>query len=56
MNRVLKILVGLVVAVAVVWLLFNYVFPWVDRTLLEDPTLEAGPAPADIQAHAPAAA
>jgi hypothetical protein len=53
MNRVLKVLIALVLAAAVVWLLFNYVFPWVDRNLIADPTLEA--APADMQAFASAA-
>ena len=41
MNRMLKVLIGLVLAVVVVWLLFTIVFPWVDRTLITDPTLEA---------------
>ena len=48
MNRFVKILIGLVVAVAVVWLLFTVVFPWVDRTLITDPTLDAAPARVDI--------
>ena len=48
MNRVLKVLIGIVVAVAVVFVLFEFVFPWVDRTLITDPTLEAAPATADI--------
>lgn len=52
MNRVLKILIGLVVAVAVVWLLFEHVFPWVDRNLTEDPTLETAPAPVEALAAA----
>lgn len=41
MNRLLKVLLFLVVAVVVVFLLFRIVFPWVDRTLITDPTLEA---------------
>lgn len=41
MNRLLKVLIFLVLAVAVVALLFTVVFPWVDRTLITDPTLEA---------------
>ena len=41
MNKLVKVLIGLVVAVAVVWILFTYVFPWVDRNLITDPTLEA---------------
>lgn len=41
MTKPLKVLLFLVVAVAVVFLLFTLVFPWVDRTLITDPTLEA---------------
>lgn len=41
MNRLLKVLLFLVVAAVVVFLLFTIVFPWVDRTLITDPTLEA---------------
>lgn len=44
MKRPLKILIGLIAAVAIVWLLFTIVFPWVDRTLITDPTLESAPA------------
>jgi hypothetical protein len=51
MNRVGKVAVGLVVAVAVVWLLFNYVFPWVD-TKLADPSLDAAPATLDLHTSA----
>ena len=41
MNRVVKVLVFLVAFAAFVALLFTVVFPWVDRTLITDPTLEA---------------
>ena len=41
MNKLVKVLIGLIVAAAVVWILFTYVFPWVDRNLITDPTLEA---------------
>lgn len=41
MSRPVKIVVGVVLAAAVVWLLFTVVFPWVDRTLVSDPTLES---------------
>ena len=41
MNRLFKVLLFIVVAIAVVALLFTVVFPWVDRTLITDPTLEA---------------
>lgn len=41
MSRPLKIVLAIVLAVVVVWVLFNYVFPWVDRTLITDPTLDA---------------
>jgi MFS-type transporter involved in bile tolerance (Atg22 family) len=41
MSRLLKVLLFVVVAIAVVALLFTVVFPWVDRTLITDPTLEA---------------
>jgi len=53
MNRPLKVLITLVVAVVVVWLLFSYVFPWVDRNLIADPTLESAPRP--VQQHPTAA-
>lgn len=38
MNRAVKIVLAVVLALAVVALLFTVVFPWVDR-LLADPTL-----------------
>ncbi len=38
MRRALKILLLVVVAAAVVWLLFTVVFPWVELRM-EDPTL-----------------
>lgn len=41
MRRLGKVLLFLVIAAAVVVLLFTVVFPWVDRTLITDPTLEA---------------
>lgn len=44
MNRAVKVVVGIVVAAAVVWLLFTIVFPWFDRTFITDPTLESAPA------------
>ncbi len=40
MNRAVKIVLAVVLALAVVALLFTVVFPWVDR-LLADPTLGA---------------
>lgn len=43
MNRFLKFLIGLVLFAAVVFVLFTWVFPWVDRTLITDPTLESAP-------------
>ncbi len=43
MNRLVKVVLGIVLAVVIVWLLFTIVFPWVDRTLITDPTLEAQP-------------
>jgi hypothetical protein len=56
MNRALKVVIVRVVVVvlapAVVWVLFEFVFPWVDRNLIADPTLDA--APAVWQLHAPA--
>ena len=36
-----KLVLFAVIAVAVVALLFTIVFPWVDRTFVTDPTLEA---------------
>ena len=50
MNRAVKVLIFLVLAVAVVALLFTVVFPWVDRTLITDPTLEASRISAGIVA------
>ena len=41
MNWMLKVLIGLVLAVIVVWLLFTKVFPWVDANFITDPILEA---------------
>ena len=41
MNRLVRALVYLVAFAALVALLFTVVFPWVDRTLITDPTLEA---------------
>ena len=55
MNRALKIVVGLAVAVIVVWLLFEHVFPWVDENFFADPTLEAAPAPPETRAAVPLA-
>ncbi len=45
-----RMLLALVVAVFVVALLFLVVFPWVDRTFITDPTLEALGPPADVLA------
>lgn len=39
MRRLLLVLAGVVVAVAVVALLFTVVFPWVDRTFIADPVI-----------------
>lgn len=39
MNRPLRFLVIVAAAVIVVFVLFTIVFPWADRTLLDDPTL-----------------
>lgn len=41
MNNPVKVLLFLVVAAVVVFVLFTAVFPWVDRTLITDPTLDA---------------
>ena len=43
MNRAVKVLIGIVLAVVVVFVLFTTVFPWVDRNL-NNPTLESAPA------------
>lgn len=45
MRRLGKVVLYLIVAIAVVALLFEVVFPWVDRTFVTDPTLESAPAP-----------
>ncbi len=42
MTRSLRVVLWLVVAVAVVAVLFTVVFPWFDRTFVTDPTLGAG--------------
>ena len=47
MNRLVKVLIGAVLAVIVVYLLFTKVFPWVDRTL-NNPTLDAAPPPHEV--------
>lgn len=39
MNRPTRVVALLLVAVAVVWLLFTVVFPWFDRTFVSDPVL-----------------
>lgn len=41
MNRAVRITIVTVVAVAILWLLFTVVFPWVERRM-EDPTLGTG--------------
>ena len=53
MSRLVKVLIGAVLAFVVVYLLFTIVFPWVDRTL-NNPTLEAAPQPAQVAMAAPA--
>ena len=47
MSRLVKVLIGVVLALAVVYLLFTIVFPWVDRTL-NNPTLDAAPPPTQV--------
>lgn len=41
MSRPLKVVLFLIGFAALVFVLFTMVFPWVDRTLISDPTLEA---------------
>lgn len=41
MNRPVRILLLVVAAIVAVALLFTVVFPWVDRTFVEDPVLDA---------------
>ncbi len=41
MNRLAKGAVFAVAAVVLVAVLFTWVFPWVDRTFVNDPTLPA---------------
>ena len=41
MSRVVKVVLFLVAFAAFVALCFTVIFPWVDRTLITDPTLEA---------------
>lgn len=41
MSRPFKVIVFLVAFAVLVVVLFTLVFPWVDRTLITDPTLEA---------------
>ena len=43
MRRLGKVALFIVLAIAVVALLFEIVFPWVDRTFVTDPTLESAP-------------
>jgi hypothetical protein len=43
-NAAVKALVGLIAAAAVVYVLFTWVFPWVDENLITDPTMDAAPA------------
>jgi hypothetical protein len=43
-NRWVKALVGLVAFAIVVVLLFTTVFPWFDRTFVNDPVLGSAPA------------
>ena len=44
MRRLGKVVLFLVLAIVVVAVLFEVVFPWVDRTFVTDPTLESAPA------------
>jgi hypothetical protein len=41
MRRLGKVVLFLILAVAIVALLFEVVFPWVDEMLVEDPALES---------------
>ena len=41
MSRGVRIVFGVVLAVAVLVLLFTVVFPWVDRTFVTNPVLGA---------------
>ena len=41
LTRIARILLLLVLAAAIIWLLFTVVFPWVDRTFVDDPVLGA---------------
>lgn len=41
MRRVAVVAGLAVVAAVAVWVLFSYVFPWVDRTFVSDPVLGA---------------
>jgi hypothetical protein len=52
MNKGLKVVLGVIVAIAVVFVLFEFVFPWVDRELIADPRLEAAPAASVLEAAA----
>lgn len=45
MRRLGKVLLFIVIAIAVVALLFEVVFPWVDENFVTDPTLESAPPP-----------
>lgn len=38
-RMLVRILIGVALVVAVIWLLFTVAFPWVDARLLDDPTL-----------------
>lgn len=42
-NRGVRIAIAVVLGVAILWLLFTVVFPWVERQM-EDPTLGTGQA------------
>ncbi len=39
MRRPALVLLAAVALVAIVWVLFTIVFPWVDRTFVSDPVL-----------------
>ena len=54
MRLLSRVLLGILVAAAVVALLFLVVFPWVDRTFVSDPVLGAlflQPGPRDARSR-----
>jgi hypothetical protein len=40
-NRSTRVLIGILGAAVVIYLLFTTVFPWVDRTFVTDPVIDA---------------